>query len=44
MAREKKQEKIVDFKGGSLLEDKHGANMDALFAPKVFAIFIFLKK
>lgn len=51
MAREKEQEKIVDFKGGSLLRTNR-VNMDTLanslwwhtVAPKVFAIFILSRK
>lgn len=51
MAGEKEQEKIVDFKGGSLPEDKHRANTDTLsnslwyhtLALKVFAVFIILR-
>lgn len=51
MAGEKEQEKVVDFKGGSLPRDKHGENIDAVsnslcyptVAAKVFAIFILLR-
>lgn len=52
MAGEKEQEKIVDFKGGSLPKDKHRVNMDMpantlwyhTLAPKIFCYFYSFKK